>query len=179
MKKALSPLFYLFLILSFLTIQSCQSGRMRTNTTSDEISGKVISIVDGDTYDLLLNDNSTIRIRMAGIDAPEKGMPFYRVAKDYLGSLCFNKVVKVEITDIDAHGRKIAFSYLSDSIELSREMLKAGLAWHFKKYDSNPELAALENEARLNKTGVWSQPDTTPPWEIRKLRRQGISTTKK
>ena len=56
-----------------------------------EISGKVIKIVDGDTYDILLDNLTTKRIRMEGIDAPERGMPFYKVAKDYLGTLCFGQ----------------------------------------------------------------------------------------
>ena len=52
-----------------------------------EISGKVIAIIDGDTYDVLIHDNKTIRIRMEGIDAPERGMPFFRKSKDYLAKL--------------------------------------------------------------------------------------------
>ena len=52
--------------------------------------GYVVGIIDGDTYDLLMTDKKTVRVRMNGIDAPEKGMPFYNVSKKYLAQLCFN-----------------------------------------------------------------------------------------
>ena len=147
--------------------------------TNEQTSGKVIAIIDGDTYDLLLESKSTIRIRMDGIDAPEKGMPFYRVAKNYLGELCFNKNITILKTDDDIHGRIVAKSYLEDGRELGQEMIKAGLAWHFKKYSSDKVLADLENQARKNKVGLWIEPNPLAPWEIRKLHRQGISTKDK
>jgi endonuclease YncB( thermonuclease family) len=58
------------------------------------VYGRVVSIVDGDTYDILIGGNKTLRIRMEGIDAPEKGMPFYQVAKNFLGQLCFSKMLR-------------------------------------------------------------------------------------
>ena len=140
--------------------------------------GKVIKIVDGDTYDLLIAGNQTLRIRMDGIDAPERGMPFYKVSKNYLGTLCFNKQVKFISTGKDNHDRYLGFSYLEDATELSHEMIKAGLAWHFKKYNSDKELADLEIRARNRKKGIWSETNPMSPWENRKLHRQGISTKK-
>jgi len=113
---------------------------------------------------------------MAGIDAPEKGMPYYRVSKKYLGQLCFKKTIRLEIENKDNHGRTVAFSYLEDGTELSHEMIKAGLAWHFKKYNNDSELAQLEIEARNSKTGIWSDENPMAPWENRKLHRNGIST---
>jgi|WetSurMetagenome_2_1015567.scaffolds.fasta_scaffold00376_12 micrococcal nuclease len=139
-------------------------------------SGKVISIIDGDTYDLLTKDKETIRIRMEGIDAPEKGMPFYQVSKNYLGKLCFQKNVKIEVTSKDANGRYLAFTYLYDGTELSHEMIKSGLAWHFKKYNSDSILSNLEVEARNLKIGLWIDKDPMPPWENRSLHYKGIST---
>jgi len=140
--------------------------------------GKVIKIIDGDTYDLLIAGNQTLRIRMDGIDAPERGMPFYKVSKNYLGTLCFNKQVKFILTGKDNHDRYLGFSYLEDGTELSHEMIKAGLAWHFKKYNSDKELADLEIRARKLKKGIWSETNPMAPWENRKLHRQGISTKK-
>jgi endonuclease YncB( thermonuclease family) len=139
------------------------------------LSGYVIKILDGDTYDILLADNTQKRIRMEGIDAPEKGMPFYRVSKNYLGSLCFNKNVTIQVTDKDGD-RLIGFTYLEDGTELSHAMIAAGLAWHFKKYNTDPDLAQLEVRARKKKLGLWIDKNPMAPWDNRSLHRQGVST---
>lgn len=165
----------LLLLLSLLIFYSCKSDN--TNTTeADSTTGKVIGIVDGDTYDILLNGNKTVRIRMEGIDAPEKGMPFYKKAKNHLSDLCFGKNIRLEIHETDSRGRKVAFSYLEDGTELSHEMIKAGLAWHFKKYNSDSDLAELEVKARDLKMGLWVDKLPMSPWKNRALHRSGVST---
>ena len=140
------------------------------------IYGRVVSIVDGDTYDILIKGNKTLRIRMEGIDAPEKGMPFYQVAKNYLGKLCFSKNVKVRVTDKDSYGRYVGFTFLDDGTELSHEMIKAGYAWHYKQYNSDPDLSGLEVRARDMKSGLWADKNQLPPWTVRTLHNKGIST---
>jgi len=147
-----------------------------TTDSGGIIEGKVIGIIDGDTFDLLNDSKKTYRIRMEGIDAPEKGMPFYQVSKNYLGSLCFGQRVTVQITQSESGNRKIGFTYLPSGSELSHEMIRAGLAWHFVKYNSDRDLAALEQEARKDRRGLWKDPNPIPPWEIRKIRRSGQST---
>jgi endonuclease YncB( thermonuclease family) len=162
---------YSYILLLFLfVLTGCN------HTSNEYITGRVVKILDGDTYDLLLEDNTTIRIRMDGIDAPEKGMPFSKASKRYLGELCLAQTIKVLISEEDQYGRTIGFSYLEDERELSHEMLKAGLAWHYKQYNSDPELAALENEARQAQIGLWKDKNPMAPWTNRKLHRQGIST---
>jgi endonuclease YncB( thermonuclease family) len=165
----------LFFLFSILILFSCNSRNQNENE-SKLIPGKVVGIVDGDTYDVLLNGNETIRIRMEGIDAPEKGMPFYKKAKNYLSELCFGKEVRLEIHETDDYGRKIAFTYLEDGTELSHEMIKAGLAWHFKKYNNDSDLSELETKARALKIGLWADKSPMPPWEDRALHRNGVST---
>ncbi len=166
--KAITFLFVLFLF-------SCNNSSQE-ESISNPTSGKVIAIIDGDTYDILLDGNKTVRIRMEGIDAPEKGMPFYRVAKKYLGELCFEKNVRLEIHDTDSRGRKIAFTYLDDGTEISHEMIKAGLAWHFTKYNKDEDLATLEVQAKESKLGLWTDESPMPPWDNRSLHRKGVST---
>ena len=170
-----------FTILLFLTVMVILSGcrhSTRQAINDELIIGKVIKVLDGDTYDLLLEGNRKIRVRMEGIDAPEGGMPYYKKATKYLGELCQGQTIKVEKTGIDQYGRTLGFSYLNDGRELSREMLKAGYAWHYKQYNTDSKFAALENEARRAKRGLWQDANPIAPWEIRKLRRQGISTKK-
>ena len=163
----------LFLLLSFT---NCQFRSFYNNHDLDHFIGVVVKIHDGDTYDLLLENKATIRIRMEGIDAPERGMPFSKKATEYLGDLCKGQTIKIENPTKDQYGRTVGFSYLEDGRELSREMLKAGYAWHYKAYNSDPELAALETEARQAKRGLWSDKNPIAPWEVRKLHRRGIST---
>ena len=163
----------LYCIIVFLTLAiSCQNK----NKSDDYITGKVIKVLDGDTYDLLLKDNTTIRVRMEGIDAPEGGMPYYKKAQQYLRDLCQGQTIRVEKTGKDQYGRTLGFSFLKEGRELSREMLNAGYAWHYKQYNSDPELAALEDEARRSKRGLWKDKNPKSPWEVRKLHRQFIST---
>ncbi len=168
--KLFSFSFTLFLF-TFIVCESCfgMKGQPEKNIT---ISGKIIHVVDGDTYDLLTADKIKIRIRMDGIDAPERSMAFYKVSKNYLGVLCLNKTVKIVKTDTDRYGRIVAFTYLENGKELGHEMIKAGMAWHFKKYNKDSDLAKLELEARKAKRGLWIDPKPVPPWEYRKLKKQ-------
>ncbi|MFO7722151.1 MAG: thermonuclease family protein [Bacteroidales bacterium] len=135
------------------------------------ITGKVIAIIDGDTYDILTDDTVKFRIRMEGIDAPERGMPYYRVSKDYLGALCFGQRVSLHHSGKDRNGRILGFAYLEDGRELSREMIMAGMAWHFKQYNQDPALDSLEIEARNRKVGLWADPHPKAPWDYRKEKR--------
>lgn len=135
---------------------------------------KVIGINDGDTYEILVN-KTNVKIRMNAIDAPERGMPYYKVSKKYLSDLIFNKYIHVDVVKIDNYGRQIANTYV-DSLDVSGEMLKAGMAWHFKKYNQSKKYAQLEHEAKENKRGLWQEKKPYAPWEIRKIRRSGKST---
>jgi endonuclease YncB( thermonuclease family) len=158
-----------------LFVFSCNNSSQE-ESNSNSTSGKVIAIIDGDTYDILLDGNKTVRIRMEGIDAPERGMPYYKVSKNFLGSLCFRQLVRLEVKSTDRYGRTIALGYLEDGRELSAEMLKAGLAWHYKKYNSDLHLAELEMQARESGIGLWKDLNPMAPWDNRQHHRNGIST---
>lgn len=174
MKILLPILFKISILSAAINWSACNSGS--SSAVDKRIPGKVIGIIDGDTYDLLVAGNKTIRVRMEGIDAPERGMPYYKVAKNFLGSLCFEKNVILQVTGIDNHGRYLGFTFLDDGRELSHEMIRAGLAWHFKKYSSDKILANLESEARIAKRGLWKDKNPMSPWRNRSLHRQGVST---
>lgn len=169
--------FYVFLM-AVLFCLSCNARSEKPVNVSrgNKISGKVIAVIDGDTYDALIQGNKTIRVRMEGIDAPEKGMPFYRVSKNHLARICLKKNVTIVVTGKEKRGRIIAYTYLENGKELSHEMLREGLAWHFKKYNSDKDLAKLESEARKLKKGLWKDKNPMAPWVNRSLHRKGIST---
>jgi endonuclease YncB( thermonuclease family) len=137
-------------------------------TAQSPLHGKVIQVIDGDTYDILLDNHTTKRIRMEGIDAPERGMPFYKLSKTYLSSLCFGVVVSVESTGKDRYGRTLAKTWLANGKEVGLLMVDAGYAWHFKKYSTDIPLANAELKARKNKLGLWSEKSAIAPWAWRK-----------
>ena len=99
MKLKIGIIFLFFLTILCISCHS-KSGRLGVQPDVGLLKGRVIKIIDGDTYDIILTGNQTERIRMEGIDAPEKGMPFYQVSKKYLGELCFNKIVTKYIWEI-------------------------------------------------------------------------------
>ena len=153
-------------IFGFLLMLSCYSKN--DASTQSELSGKVIKIVDGDTYDILLDNHTTKRIRMEGIDTPERGMAFYKVAKAYLATLCFGQTVRIVPTNTDRNGRAIAKTFLANGKELGLLMIQAGYAWHFKKYSSDAKLASAEIEARNKRSGLWVDDSPVAPWDWRK-----------
>lgn len=148
--------FLLFLFLFTLSISAA------------EIIGKVIGVSDGDTITILDElDKGRFRIRLFGIDCPEKSQDFGQVAKKHLSSLIFGKIVKVKFREIDRYGRIVGKVSL-DGIDINLEMLKAGLAWHYKRYDNTPEYAEVESKAKEKGIGLWKQPNPIPPWNFRR-----------
>ncbi len=131
-------------------------------------SGPVVGIIDGDTIDVLV-DRSAVRVRLHGIDCPEKSAPFGNQAKKFASDLAFKKTVTVHTTDIDKYGRIVGEVILPDGKSLNRELVRAGYAWWYRQYaPGDKELEALEKAARASQKGLWADPDPTPPWEWRR-----------
>jgi len=145
--------------------------------TIQPYQAKVIGIADGDTITVLQN-NTPIKIRLYGIDCPEKRQAFGHKAKEFASDVVFGRVVKIVPVDKDRYGRTIAWVYLESKC-LNEELLRAGLAWHFKKYSSDKSLAELETEARQKKVGLWSDPKVVAPWEYRRLKRTSVLSDRK
>ena len=131
------------------------------------ITGKVIKIIDGDTFDLLLQNNTTIRVRMNSIDCPEKKQPYYKNAKQALSQYIFGKNVNVISKSKDKYKRTLADVFLGNE-NINLKMIANGFAWHFKKYSSNIILAKAEINAMVKKLGLWSLPNPIAPWDFRK-----------
>jgi len=136
---------------------------------ADSWQGKVVGISDGDTIKVL-KDGKQVKIRLAAIDCPEKGQPYSNKAKQFTADLVAGKTVKVWQTATDRYGRIVGFVFVGDK-NLNKELLTAGLAWHYKQYSRDPELAKLEFRARSAKRGLWSEPSPVPPWEWRRKNR--------
>jgi micrococcal nuclease len=132
------------------------------------MKGKVISVKDGDTIEILV-DGKPIRIRLASIDCPEKSQAFGMAAKQFTSDFCFGKEVVAKQTDTDRYGRIVAFIHLSNGLELNRSLIENGFAWHYKKYSKDESLDQLEANARTKKLGLWVDENPIAPWEFRKL----------
>jgi micrococcal nuclease len=130
-------------------------------------TGPVIGIVDGDTIDVLHNGQSE-RIRLNGVDCPERGQAYGKKAKQFTADLIFGKEVSVNPLRKDRHGRTVADVVLPNGINVAHELVKSGYAWWFKKYAPHDDtLAELEGKARADKRGLCADAHPVPPWEIR------------
>jgi micrococcal nuclease len=131
-----------------------------------QFEGKVVSVADGDTFTMIV-DNEQVKIRLHGIDCPEKSQDFGLVAKEFLSDYVFGKFVTVQNMDTDRYGRIIGMVTI-DGTNVNEELLKAGLAWHYIKYDNNSKWKQLEETARKSKKGLWVQANAIPPWGYRR-----------
>lgn len=130
------------------------------------IAGKLIAVSDGDTFTLLSSDKTEYKIRLNGIDCPEKGQDFSKKAKNYTYQFCQGKTVFAEIVSKDKYGRSIA-NVSVNGISLNQSLVAEGLAWHFVKYSSDATLAQLELNARKKKINIWSLTNPMAPWIYR------------
>jgi endonuclease YncB( thermonuclease family) len=101
---------------------------------ADWIMGRVVAIADGDTLTILTTDQGQHRVRLAGIDTPEKRQPFGQVAKDHLSSLVDGQTVTVTYHKRDHYGR-IVGKVLASGADAGLRQVEAGLAWHYKRYE--------------------------------------------
>lgn len=155
------------LLLFLLLPAALLNGQSRNDS---RITGKVVRILDGDTFELLTGDRRTVKVRMNGIDAPEKNQAFGQKSKDYLGSLCFGRQVMVRSSGTDRYKRVLGVAFSTSGQNINLEMVRAGMAWHFVRYSSDPQLAAAQRFARENKRGLWVDPRATAPWDFRRSR---------
>ncbi|MGY5846610.1 thermonuclease family protein [Salegentibacter sp. HM20] len=135
------------------------------------LNARIIRIVDGDTAELLYNDELPLMLRLQHIDAPEKrgSQPYGNKAKTVLSDLCFGQQVTIVTDgDFDMGGRIIGEIINEDGLNVNKEMVRLGYAWHFKKYSDDMSYDALEQEAWHNKRGLWQEPNPVAPWNYRK-----------
>lgn len=133
---------------------------------STTLSGKAVKIIDGDTFDLLSNGN-LYRVRLNGIDCPERGQAYYREAKAALGKFCNNRTITVTYRSKDRNGRLLGDVYAANQY-INLLLVQQGYAWHFKKYSTDVRLAKAETEARAVKKGLWADGNAIAPWVWRK-----------
>ena len=136
-----------------------------------DYSGRVVGVIDGDTIEVL-NGHHAERIRLSGIDCPEKGQAFGQRAKQAASALVFGKKVTIQTHGYDKYKRTLGDVFLSDGKNLNQELVRQGFCWWYRKYaPGDTVLEGLENEAREARKGLWADPAPIPPWEWRKRSR--------
>ena len=136
-------------------------------------TGKVVGVSDGDTIKVLHNGKQ-IKIRLYGVDTPEKAQAYGQKAKHFTSSLVAGRIVNIEPVTIDRYGRTVALVSVNGKL-LEAELTKSGMAWVYRKYCKKEPLCSdlirLEAKARENHIGLWSDPHAQPPWDWRHNKR--------
>lgn len=132
------------------------------------VEGRVIGITDGDTFTLLTPDLRQVKVRVAEIDAPERGQPYATRSRQRLASLIFQKEVTVNVQVVDRYDRPVGRPMVGD-MDVTVEMIRSGAAWVYRSYSDDVELYELERTAKAERRGLWSLPELerVSPWEYR------------
>lgn len=129
---------------------------------------RVVKISDGDTISVQIEGKDSQKVRLLGIDTPERDQPYARESRQELVKLVSGREVRLETEGADAYGRLLARVYC-EAVDVNAELVRLGAAWVYRKYSDDAKLLALEREARAAKRGLWALPasERVPPWEWR------------
>ncbi|GAB0490015.1 hypothetical protein MMPV_001244 [Pyropia vietnamensis] len=148
--------------------------------TRQVISGCTVTrVADGDTVTVDVGGGVSLKVRLRGVDAPEKAQPGGPAATDAASAFCLGRRVRLAVSDVDHYGRTVGDVVLvrghtaGAERSLGMYLLREGLVWHYAAYDKRPEMAAAAAEARAARRGVFADRSPEPPWEYRKRIRGG------
>lgn len=134
---------------------------------ADAYKAQVIGVMDGDTIKVL-KGRKQIRVRLYGIDSPERQQDFGSKARRFTSEMVFRKTVEVRPVEKDRYGRTVARVYV-DGEYLNQLIVARGFAWHYKAYSAGDRvLEQAERHARSARNGLWSHPDPVAPWDFRR-----------
>ena len=140
------------------------------------LTGRVVKVSDGDTITVLDRTNTQHKVRLAGIDAPEKKQPFGNVSRLSLAQLVAGKQVRVESDETDRYGRAVGVVFAA-GLDVNRQQIERGLAWWYRAYarEQTPAnqmaYSRAEDKAREAHLGLWIDPGPMAPWDWRRARR--------
>jgi endonuclease YncB( thermonuclease family) len=138
---------------------------------------RIQHLSDGDSFVVRTEDGRRIPVRLSAIDAPEKTQPYGDTARRSLLALVEGKSLTIIPIKRDPYGRTVA-RVLADQTDVGLEQVRAGMAWHYKRYESEQaprdrrEYARAEQRARDTGQGLWAQPEPMPPWRFREQQRR-------
>jgi len=129
-----------------------------------------VGATDGDTL-TLRTENETLKVRLSGIDTLERGQPFGTKAKQALSNMVFGQAVTIESSGKDRYGRTLGTVFSQSKGNVNAELIRMGMAWHYRQYSKSTALQGFEDYARENGIGLWADPNPIPPWEWRRGKR--------
>ncbi len=132
-----------------------------------DFTARVIVVLDGDTL-LVLRGNQKLKVRLANIDAPEKGQAGGMASEQSLADLVQDKQVQVSSRAVDVYGRIVGLVTVGGT-NVNEEQLRRGMAWEYSRFHGNKAYVALQHSAQNARRGLWAQADPMPPWQWRKL----------
>lgn len=140
-----------------------------TAMATPDYKAKVIGITDGDTIKVLRTGNEHVKVRLAGIDCPERKQPWGTKAKQAASDLVAGQTVTIKVTDIDRYGRTVGRVFV-DGMNVNRALVEGGHCWAYTRYVKDKVLFTLQDEARKSQRGLWALPETerVQPWEWRR-----------
>lgn len=169
-------LFLRNLVLSCLLLFGGASGI--GESSAGTVNGRVVSVADGDTITVLTPEKRQVKIRLAGLDAPEAGQEYGQKSKAALATMVAGQAVTVAEDGRDRYGRTIGWVRAGET-DANREMVRLGWAWHFVQYNKDPGIAQLQVEAKAARRGLWAAPNPPmAPWDFRALKREGTTVEK-
>ncbi|HRJ29481.1 MAG TPA: thermonuclease family protein [Cyclobacteriaceae bacterium] len=137
------------------------------NAVANTVKGKVVSVVDGNTLEIVSEDNETYKVVLAGIDSPELEQEFGEAAKEFLEKFINDKAIQVQLQGKDRWGNYVGVVYINKGTDLRKALLSNGFAWVVEK-EATEEFKKLEQKAREQGTGLWKAESPTPPWVFRR-----------
>ena len=139
---------------------------------AETLVGKVVGVTDGDTITVLVAERP-IKVRLAEIDTPERGQPWASRANQALADKVYDRQIEVRVVDTDRYGRTVGHVWIGDR-NISREMIREGHAWVYRRYLDDKTLLYDETHARNDGIGLWGLPeaDRVPPWAWRRGNRE-------
>jgi micrococcal nuclease len=132
----------------------------------EKISGKVVTVIDGNTIEVFTAENETYKILLFGIDSPELGQEFGEKAKRFLTKLILDKNVSVQVQGKDRLGNRLGI-ILIDGKDPRAQLLQEGLAWTAERQPIQ-ELETIKEKAKEKGKGLWKEQEPTPPWIYRR-----------
>ena len=148
-------------------IAGCEETDACGTHTDSSVSGQVVSVLKGDSIEVLHHQQAE-RIRLNGIDCPEKGQAYGKHAKHAASAIAFRKEVTIQTHGKDKYTRIIGGVILEDGTNVNHTLVKDGWCWWYRKYaPEDTALKGLEREARDGRQGLWADPQPVPPWEWR------------
>ena len=133
---------------------------------AEELTGRVVEVSDGDTLTVRVEGQRPLKVRLAGMDAPEHDQPFGQRSRQSLSELAFGRTATVVVQKTDDYGRTVG-TVTVGGVNVEAEQVRRGLAWVYRHYTDDARLRALEAEAKAARRGLWADAQPMPPWEWR------------